>query len=76
MAEHLTAGLARAAEIVQAEIDRAEALLNIEERGSPIFDREQTEAGIAALRTVADAIKRERNAGVNPSSNDQQENTK
>ena len=55
----LTAGLARAAEIVQAEIDRSDALLNLEEGGAPIFDREQTEAGICALRTVLSAIQKE-----------------
>lgn len=56
--------LSRAAEIVQAEIKRAEALLNVEDGGRPVFDRAQTEAGIAALRTIAAAIERERNAGV------------
>lgn len=52
-------GLARAAEIVQAEIERAEALLNVEKDGRPIYDRYQTEAGICALRTVLEAIQME-----------------
>lgn len=56
--------LGRALEIVEAEIARAEALLNLEDGGAPVFDRAQTEAGIAALRTVAAAIERERTAGV------------
>lgn len=59
-----TTGLSRAAEIVQGEIDRAETLLNLEEDDAPVFNREQTEAGIAALRTVAAAIEAERTAGV------------
>lgn len=52
-----------AAGIVQAEIDRAEALLNVEDGGAPVFDRAQTEAGIAALRTVAAAIRKETGRG-------------
>ncbi len=56
-------GLSRAIEIVQAEIARAETLLTVEDGGRPLFDRAQTEAGIAALRTVAEAIERERTAG-------------
>jgi hypothetical protein len=44
---------------VQEEIERAEALLNVEQAGKPLFDREQTEAGICALRVVAAAIRRE-----------------
>jgi hypothetical protein len=55
----VTHGLTRAAEIVQAEIERAESLLNIEDDGAPVFNREQTEAGICALRTVLEAIRRE-----------------
>jgi hypothetical protein len=47
----------RIAAIVQNEIARAEALMTLEEGGSPVFDREQTEAGICALRTVAAAIR-------------------
>jgi hypothetical protein len=47
----------RIAAIVRAEIERAEALMTLEEGGSPVFDREQTEAGICALRTVAAAIR-------------------
>jgi hypothetical protein len=49
---------ARCAQIVQAEISRAESLLNVEDGGGPVFDREQTEAGIAALQTVASAIRK------------------
>lgn len=58
----LKPGLARAAEIVQAEIERAEALLNVEKDGRPIYDRYQTEAGICALRTVLEAIQVEAEA--------------
>lgn len=47
----------RAAGIVQAEIDRAESLMALEEGGRPVFNAEQTEAGICALRTVAAAIR-------------------
>jgi hypothetical protein len=47
----------RVAGIVQEEIARAEALMTLEEGGNPVFDREQTEAGICALRTVAAAIR-------------------
>jgi hypothetical protein len=47
----------RAATIVQEEIARAEALMTLEEGGNPVFNREQTEAGICALRTVAAAIR-------------------
>lgn len=61
-------GMATALKIVQAEIARAEALLAVEDGGRPVFDRPQTEAGIAALRTVAAAIERDRNAGVPASS--------
>jgi hypothetical protein len=48
----------RAAAIVQAEIDRAESLMALEEGGRPVFNAEQTEAGICALRTVAAAIRK------------------
>lgn len=47
----------RAIAVVQAEIDRAEALMAVEENGAPVFDREQTDAGICALRIVAAAIR-------------------
>jgi hypothetical protein len=60
----MTEGLARALQIVEAEIARAESLQNVEDGGGPVFDRAQTEAGIAALRTVAEAIQREIAAGV------------
>lgn len=56
-------GLTRALDIVQAEIARAESLLNLEEGGKPVFDPALVEAGIAALRTVEEAIQRVRNAG-------------
>lgn len=60
----MTEGLTRALQIVDAEIARAEALLTVEEGGEPVFDLAQTEAGIAALRVVAEAIRREIAAGV------------
>jgi hypothetical protein len=52
-------GFSTAAQIVQAEIDRAEALLNVEEGGKPVFNAAQMDAGICALRTVLTAIQRE-----------------
>lgn len=56
VSELLAAERARALGIVQAEIDRATALLDLEEDGVPVFDRAQMEAGICALKTVADLI--------------------
>jgi hypothetical protein len=48
---------ARCEQVVRAEISRAESLMSVEDGGGPVFDREQTEAGIAALQTVASAIR-------------------
>lgn len=59
MNAEFSSGLKRAAAIVQAEIERAEALLNVEDGGAPVFNRDQTEAGICALRTVLAAIQQE-----------------
>jgi hypothetical protein len=72
MAADLLPGLNRAVAIVQAEIERAEALLNIEDSGGAVFDRDQTEAGLCALRTVLEAIKREASDGV-PAVDDRQQ---
>lgn len=55
----MTEGLTRALVIVETEIARAEALLNVEDSDGPVFDQAQTEAGIAALRTVAEQIRAE-----------------
>jgi hypothetical protein len=43
-------GLTKALQIVEAEIARAETLLNVEDGGQPVFDRAMTEAGIVAHR--------------------------
>lgn len=59
MSDNLTPGLTRAAQIIQAEIARAELLMTVEEGGQPLFDAAQTDAGICALQTVLEAIQSE-----------------
>lgn len=48
---------ARCVAIIQAEIERARALLNLEDADGQVFDGAQMEAGIAALEYVIKLIQ-------------------